>query len=222
LRGSKTRLVSTSGYLANPAFQSSMAQATSVSWRSLRMLLTDATDPGPIVEQQHWKRLWSNSQYTLWDTGDAGWAVVLEIESPTPYVINGSEFIWVGDKAIRLIAAASAPGTATIHAGLALSQALPPKIGNVRFNATDGAGDGCEWTMTDRGTSVSLFLHEGTNTLTLARTWPLAADVPIAPGADQRNPFLFALRKPTLTFDRGEANQHVSCPSGETRSAERR
>ena len=76
----------------------------------------------------------------------------------------------------------------------------------------------CEWTVTDRGTIVSLFLHEGNNTLTLARTWPLAADVPIAPEADQRNPFLFALRKPTLTFDLGAENQRVSCPSGEFHS----
>jgi hypothetical protein len=222
LRASKTRLVSTSGYLAAPPFQPAMAQAAPVSWRSLRLLLTDAADPGPIVEQQHWKQLWSNSQYALWDTGDAGWAVVSEIDSAYPYAVNGSELVWLGDKPTRLIATASGSGTATIHAGLALSQALPPTIGEVHFKSTDDAGEGCEWTLTDRGTIVSLFLHEGNNTLTLAKTWPLAADVPVAPEADQRNPFLFALRKPILTFDRGEANQQVSCPSGESRSGEQR
>jgi hypothetical protein len=222
LRASKTRLISTSGYLAAPPFQPAMAQAAPVPWRSLRLLLTDPADPGPIVEQQHWKRLWSNSQYALWDTGDVGWAVVSEIDSAYPYAVNGSELVWLGDKPTRLIATASRPGTATIHAGLALSQALPPTIGEVHFKAIDGAGEGCDWTLTDRGTIVSLFLHEGNNTFSLAKTWPLAADVPVAPEADQRNPFLFALRKPTLTFDQGEANQHVSCRSGESRSGEQR
>jgi hypothetical protein len=221
LRASKIRLVSTSGYLAAPPFQPAMAQATPVSWRSLRLLLTDAADPGPIVEQQHWKRLWGNSQYALWDTGDVGWAVVSEIDSAYPYAVNGSQLVWLGDKPTTLIAAASRPGRATIHAGLALSQALPPPIGEIHFKSTDDAGDGCEWTLTDRGTIVSVFLHEGNNTLTLAKTWPLAADVPVAPEADQRNPFLFALRQPILTFDQGEANQ-VSCPSGESRSGEQR
>ncbi len=221
LRASTTRLVSTSGYLAAAPFQSAMVQAAPVPWRSLRLLLTDATDPGPIVEQEHWKRLWSNSQYALWDTGDVGWAVVWQIDTPYPWVVNGSELVWVGDKATRLMTAASGPGTATIHAGLALSQALPPTIREIRFKATDDAGDRCEWTITDRGTTVSLFVHEGNNTLTLARTWPLAADVPIAPEADQRNPFLFALRKATLTFEPG-ANSGVSCPSGESRSGGQR
>jgi len=221
LRASKTRLVSTSGYLAAPPFQPAMAQATPVSWRSLRLLLTDAADPGPVVEQQRWKRLWSNSQYALWDTGDVGWAVVSEIDTAYPYAVNGSQLVWLGDKPTTLIATASRRGTATIHAGLALSQGLPPTIAELRFKSTDDAGDECEWTLTDR-TIVSVFLHEGNNKLTLAKTWPLAADVPVAPEADHRNPFLFALRKPILTFDQGEANQHVFCPSGEPRSGQQR
>jgi hypothetical protein len=222
LRASTTRLVSTSGYLAAPPFQAVMAQATPVPWRNLRLLLTDAADPGPIVEQQHWKRLWNNSQYALWDTGDVGWAVVSEIDNAYPWAVNGSQLVWLGDKPTTLIATASRPGRATIHAGLALSQALPPKIGEVHFKSTDDAGDGCEWTLTDRGTIVSMLLHEGHNTLTFAKTWPLAADVPVAPEADQRNPFLIALRKPILTFDQGDTNQRVPCPSGESRSGEQR
>jgi len=92
----------------------------------------------------------------------------------------------------------------------------------VHFKSIDDAGDGCEWTLTDRGTIVSMLLHEGHNTLTFAKTWPLAADVPVAPEADQRNPFLIALRKPILTFDQGDTNQRVPCPSGESRSGEQR
>jgi hypothetical protein len=222
LRAAKTRLVSTSGYLAAPPFQPAMAQATPVSWRSLRLLLTDAADPGPVVEQQQWKRLWSNSQYALWDTGNVGWAVVSEIDPAYPYAANGSQLVWLGDKPTTLTATASGPGRATIHAGLALSQALPPTIAELRFKSTGDAGDGCEWTLTDRGTIVSVFLHEGNNKVTLAKTWPLAADVPVAPDANQQNPFLFALRKPILTFDQGEANQHVACPSREPRSGEQR
>ena len=222
LRASKIRLISTSGYLAAPPFQAVMAQAAPVPWRSLRLLLTDAADRGPIVEQQHWKRLWSNTQYALWDTGDGGWAVIWQIDSPYPYVVNGSELVWLGDKPTKLTATANLSGTATIHAGLALSQPLPARFGEVRFNATDDAGDRCEWTLTDRGTIVSLFLHEGNNTLTLAKTWPLAADVPIAPEADQRNPFLFALRKPTLAFDHTTANERVFCPSGDPRPSDQR
>jgi len=222
LRASNTRLISTSGYLAAPPFQPAMAQAAAVSWRSLRLLLTDAADPGPVVEQQHWTRLWSNSQYALWDTGNVGWAVVSEIDTAYPYAVNGSQLVWLGDKPATLIATASRPGRATIHAGLALSQRLPPAIGELRFTSTDDAGNRCEWTLTDRGTIVSAFLHEGNNRFTFAKTWPLAADVPVAPDADQRNPFLFALRRPILTFEPEEANQQVSCPSGKPGSNEPR
>ena len=157
LRASKTRLVSTSGYLAAPPFQPAMAQAAPVPWRSLRLLLTDAADPGPVVEQQHWKRLWSNSQYALWDTGDVGWAVVSEIDTAYPYAVNGSQLVWLGER----------PTSAHSHSERAGQGDDPCRTcpessvaSDNRRTALQGQPttqvDGCEWTLTDRGTIVSL------------------------------------------------------------------
>jgi hypothetical protein len=200
LRGSKTRLVSYSGYLANPYFQPSMARATEIPWDSLRLLLTDATDGGPFVEQQYWKRLWSNSHYTLWDTGDVGWAVVGQIDNGYPYAA-GPDVVWVGDKPVTLVATASAAGIATVHTDLALSQPLSPTVGPFRLLVADAAGVKCEWTLAARGASLLLGLQPGKNVVTLAKTSPIG--VKVLPDADQRHPFMVGLLKPTLEFTRG-------------------
>jgi hypothetical protein len=82
----------------------------------------------------------------------------------------------------------------------------------LRFLATDGAGASCEWTMTTRGTSFVVGLEQGDNLLTLTKTLPAEADVPLAPEADHRYPFLFGLLKPTLEYQAGSPDISASCP----------
>jgi hypothetical protein len=209
LRDRKTRLIASSGYLATPHFQPSMLRAAVFPWNSLRLLLTEATDVGPVRERQHWKQLWRNDDYALWDTGDVGWAVVRQIETPYP---TGSNLIWLGPAPTRLVATTNLTGVATVHADLTLSQALLPSKVSLRFLATDGEGARCEWTMTTRGTSFVVGLEQGDNLLTLTKTLPAEADVPLTPEADHRYPFLFGLFKPTLEFQAGSPDISASCP----------
>jgi len=208
LRGARTRLVSSSGYLAAPGFQASMARSMPIPWESVRLLLTDATDGGPFIEQQHWKRLWGNRHYTLWDGGDVGWAVVSKIDNGYPYAA-GPNLVWIGDKPVTITAVANVAGIARIHADLGLSQPLPLAIGPVRLLAEDGAGAKCEWTVEAGGPSMLLGLQPGDNVLTLTKRWPVK--VYVLPDADQRHPFMVGLVKPTLEFSRGVPNASY-CP----------
>ncbi len=207
LRHEKTRLVSYSGYLAAPHVQPALQEAESIPWDSLRLLLTDATDGGPVVEQQSWKRVWGNSSYTLWDTGDAGWAVVWKIDNGYPFAA-GPNIVWVGDKPVTIVATASKAGVATVHADLGLSQPIAPSLGPIRLLTANGEDAKCEWTFANRGSSLLLGLQAGNNVLTLAKTSPVA--VPVLPEADQRHPFMVGLVKPTLEFSPGVTAVH--CP----------
>ena len=207
LRASKTRLVTSTGYLASPVFQPVIARATPIPWDSVRWLLTDATDPGPIVEEQRWRRVWSNTQMALWDTGGAGWAMVRQIDNGYPYASGGS-LVWVGDKPVTVLAAANTSGLATIHATLALSQAAPPSA-TFRLRASDGTGGQCEWTLPNGGFTLRLGLHVGENVLRLEKTSPI--DVPVLPTADQRHPFMVGLAKPTLAFSPGASDASSYC-----------
>ena len=201
LRDAKTRLVSPTGYLGNPQFQV-MARSMPIPWDSLRLLLTDAADAGPVVEQGHWRKVWGTSQYALWDTGDAGWAMVGQIDNGYPYAA-GPNLVWVADKPVTVVTVANASGVATIHGTLALSQAAPPSAA-FRLRAKDGMGAQCEWTLVDGGFTLRLGLRPGENVLVLEKASP--SDVPVLPTADQRFPFMVGLLKPTMAFSPGAAD----------------
>jgi hypothetical protein len=198
LRESKTRLVSYSGYLAAPNFHPAMLRAAEVPWNGLRLLLTDSVDGGPFMERQHWKRLWSNSKYTLWDTGDVGWAVAWQVENGYPYSVGGG-LLWIGDKPVTIVMAANRPGLAKAHINLGFSQPFAAPLGAVRLRVEDGFGNSCEWTVPEAGSSILIGLEEGDNVLTLVKTAPQG--VKLVEGADQRFPFMVGLVKPGLEFD---------------------
>jgi hypothetical protein len=210
LRGSKTRLITYSGYLAAPHVYPAMLRAMPVPWESLRLLLTDARDPGPVVETQGWKLLWRNDVYTLWDTGSLGWMVVSQIENPYPYAANTGG-VWIGDKPTRLIASASWPGIATIRAAaLGADRPWPASLRPARILTTDGMAITCEWVVPESGASLVFGVHSGNNVLSLAKTWPRSQEVP---AADERFPLLLMLSNPTLEFRRGAPDPSGSCPS---------
>ena len=147
------------------------------------------------------------AQYALWDARDSGWAIVGKVDNGYPFAA-GPNLIWVGDKPVTVFTAANAPGIATIHATLALSQAAPPDMA-FRLRAIDGMGRQCEWTLPKGEFSLTLGLHPGENVLLLEKTSPI--DVPVLPTADQRHPFMVGLQSPTLTFSPGNADASAYC-----------
>jgi len=206
LRDAKTRLVFPIGYLGNPTFQV-MTSSTPVPWDSLRLLLTDAADAGPVVEQGSWRKVWATSQYALWDTGEAGWAMVGQIDNGYPYAA-GPNLVWVADKPVTVVTVANAAGVATIHGTFALSQPAPPSTA-FRLRAKDGMGAQCEWSMVDDGFTMRLGVQPGENVLVLEKASP--THVAVLPTADQRFPFMVGLSKPTMAFSLGAAQSSDYC-----------
>jgi hypothetical protein len=205
LRRSKTRLIVYSGYLAMPHVYPAMMRAESPPWADLRLLLTDATDDGPIVEQQRgWKRLWHNKRYALWDTGGIGWAVAWRIDDPPPHTVGGNR-VWVGDTPTKLVVTASTDGIATIHATIDTSEVLP---GSLRFFTTNGSDARCAWIVSNSDVSLLWQVRPGDNNLTLFKKGPLEAEGVVA---DQQPSSMLALSTPTLEFQRTEPGASFAC-----------
>jgi hypothetical protein len=211
LRDIKVRVVAVSGYLAMPHVLPALLRAAPVPWGSLRLLLTDATDHGPVVETQGWKLLWRNDTYALWDTEDRGWIAVWSIDHP--YGIDGNEGhrrIWIGDEPTRLFAAANTDGIAILRGRFVADRPLPDAVRPARVLTTDGTGSRCDRSVDESATSLPLFVKAGDNLLALVKSWPPSRDVP---GPDERRPLTLGLVSPTLEFRRGIPDVFAPCPS---------
>jgi hypothetical protein len=79
LRDAPIQLADTDVYLAMPHVRPLLARAKPFPWSGVRFILTDAVDPGPIVELGDWTPVWRNTAYTLWDTGERNWAIATEV-----------------------------------------------------------------------------------------------------------------------------------------------
>ena len=210
LRDIKVRLVAVSGYLAMPHVLPAVMRAAPVPWGSLRLLLTDAADNGPVVETHGWKLLWRNDAYALWDTEDRGWIAVWSIDHP--YGIDGDEGhrrIWIGDEPTRLFAAASTDGVAVLRGRFVADRPLPAAGRPVRVLTTDGTGSHCGRSVDETGTSLPLYVKAGDNLLTLVKAWHPSRDFP---GPYERRPLTLGLINPTLEFRRGIPDAFVPCP----------
>lgn len=208
LRDAHTKVVAFSGYLAAAPFKALVERSTPIAWNDLRLLLTDASDPGPVVESQPGQQVWRNGRYTLWDTRSSGWAVVWQVDNGYPWAPN-DHIVWIGDKPVTIVATASGRGVATFHAGLSISQPLPETAPPIRLRAPERAGAGCEWGGTPQGFTLTLELQEGVNTLVLEKTSPTG--IAVLPTADQRHPFMVALDRPTMAFNSGTAEPATYC-----------
>jgi hypothetical protein len=209
LRHSTIRLVASSGYLAAPHLHGSLIRATPVPWNSLRLVLTDARDPGPFVEAQDWKRLWRNRVFTLWDTGDRGWAAVWRVEGP---YARGADLFEVGDTATILHAAANRPGLMTVRAGAGPAGAMPLAS---RLRVTDAAGAHCDHAIVSAEAWLRVALPAGDSVLRL--TSAPAAETPAGPSS---GPLMATLASPRVTFEagRGVAGGNA-CPSSPAAAA---
>lgn len=200
LRTVPMQLVSSIGYLALPHVQPAMVEAKTVPWTALRLLLTDATDKGPFLEHQNrWTPLWGNKSYTLWDTGDAGWAVAWKIDNGYPHSAN-PDVVWIADQPVTIVATANSDGVLRIRADLATTRPLSAEDLPVRVRSDDGFNRECEWPLRQGVNLLALGLRAGANTVTLNKTAPRA--VTTAPEAAAGVPLMVGLAKPTVAFDR--------------------
>jgi hypothetical protein len=95
LRGTRMRLGTTRGYFAMGHVRHA-AETDVLPWSAVRFLLTDATDPGPVIEQQDWIPVWQSRRYKLWDTR-GHWAVVAAAATPNGFEqVDGRPFFWLG------------------------------------------------------------------------------------------------------------------------------
>lgn len=200
LRDMKTRLVARAGLFAAPFAARAMGLADPIPWTSLRLLLTDAIDAGPFTEQSSgWTPLWRSGHYTLWDTHEAGWAIVSSTDNGYPSAA-GPDLVWIADQPVAVRVTASHDGTMLVDAKLALSQALSEAV-PIRVATTDSVGHVCERRLAYAGFSLPLGLRAGENTVTLVKTAPTG--IKVLAEADQRFPFMVGLLHPANTFHPG-------------------
>lgn len=90
-------------YLATPQVHKPLERATPIEWSDVRYLLTDAVDPGPVIENQGGRLVWRDGSYRLWAIGDRSWAIVTDASTPNGFErVDGEPFFWMGGGSTRL------------------------------------------------------------------------------------------------------------------------
>lgn len=147
LRDHPTRLGDVEGYMAMPIARAHVDRAVPIPWRDLRFILTDAVDPGPVVESEHWTLMWHNSTYRLWDTVDRGWAIATDVTNPNGLGhVDGVSFLWLGGgpTRFRIIArdAACLTIASRVEPGPSVSQT---DYRNIRLESSSQPSKSFQW-----------------------------------------------------------------------------
>ncbi|AMY11730.1 hypothetical protein LuPra_04988 [Luteitalea pratensis] len=96
LRDVKMRLGTTRGYFDLDHVRRSV-ESDALPWSAVQYLLTDAWDPGPVVEGGGWTLAWQSRRYRLWATDPQGWAVVTRSSTPNGFEQGGGrQTFWMG------------------------------------------------------------------------------------------------------------------------------
>jgi hypothetical protein len=102
LRDAHTRLGVFAGYLAMPGVRPPL-ESSPYPWEGMRYILSDAEDPGPVVEAQSWTLVWRAGPYRLWDTSGSSWAIVTDVDNPYGVErVDEKPFMWLGGGTTRL------------------------------------------------------------------------------------------------------------------------
>ena len=102
LRNAHTRLGVFTGYLGTTWVRGGL-ESSPYPWDGIRYILSDAEDPGPVVEDQSWTLVWRNGPFRLWDTGGSSWAIATDVENPNGVDRVGDKpFMWLGGGTTRL------------------------------------------------------------------------------------------------------------------------
>ena len=80
LRNARSRVGDFTGYIASEGARPLLENDARYPWETIRYVLTDGKDPGPVKEQQDWKLVWRSPVFALWDTRDSGWAAVTDVQ----------------------------------------------------------------------------------------------------------------------------------------------
>ena len=179
LRGTRMRLGTARGYFAMGHVRPA-AETDVLPWSAVRFLLTDATDPGPVIERQDWIPVWQSSRYKLWDTR-GHWAVVTEAATPNGFEqVGGRPFFWLGGGPSAFTVIASQPGCLALDGDATPGLSVRAATRAMRIGA--GAGRTRLFTASE-AVRVRVPIAEGRSSLALESLD--TADVP-PPGADRR------------------------------------
>jgi hypothetical protein len=161
LRNAHTRLGVFTGYLGSPHLRSSLDSSSRYPWNGIRYILSDAEDPGPVVDARSGTLVWRAGAFNLWDTSGSSWAIVTGIDNPNGLEHVGAKpFMWLGGGTTRFqviaqgqtclgLAGTMLPGpsvsrpngrTMLIHSAIGPSSTITMTAGTNRFIVSLPAG----------------------------------------------------------------------------------
>jgi hypothetical protein len=198
LRDQHIQLLQFPTYLGMPHVQPLMARAPVIAPASIRYLLTDTVDPGPLVEVEGWARVWRQGRYTLWDTAANGWAVAQTVSTPNGVErVNDHAFLWLGGGSMSVAITASRAGAARLAGRFIVGPNLPADTSSLHLRVGGTSGVDREVTIAPGPGAVCLPLSPGTTTWTLT---PLDRAEPSRQPSSDPRPRLIGLEAPTLQW----------------------
>jgi hypothetical protein len=181
-----------------PAQAADMRQAPQRPWREFRFVLTDDIDPGPVQEQEGWRKVWHAGAFSLWDTGRRGWAIVADVENPNGIDRAPDPWLWLGGGETRLTVIANRAGRLSLGAGFILGPSAPPSLMKRSLQIVTSAGSEETVTLPGGASSFVVPVSEGRNVYVLT---PLdAPTIRVQPNGDVRS-LILGMRSPTLSWE---------------------
>jgi hypothetical protein len=210
LRDQPITLLTKPLYLGMPHVQPFLARAPSIPPESIRYLLTDAADPGPVIARDEgWTLVWGVGPYSLWDTHARGWAVASSVTTPNGLErLGGQPFFWMGNGPTHVDIAANRPGTARVAADFRVGPNLPAGTTVLHVRVADMRGvDRVESIVPGQGT-ICLPISPGTSTWQLSS---LDAAIASPPGSADLRPRLIGITAPVLRWNPSSSGSAVGC-----------
>jgi hypothetical protein len=208
LRDAPVRLLTLPGYLGMPHVRPLIARSSSAPFESIRFLLTDAVDPGPLIEDEGWRLMWRSGPYALWDTQQHGWAVASEVSTPNGFEIyDGQPFFWMGGGPTGVEITANREGTVKLSARFIPGPNLPPGAAALRLRVVPSSGTARAHAIVAGEDAVCLPVTAGTMTWSLT---PVDAPVARSPTGDPRS-LLMGVLAPRLRWSMLDGARFDGC-----------
>jgi hypothetical protein len=209
LRDGPIRLLDTPGYLGAPHVQTLLSRAPDIPLGSIRFMLTDDVDLGPVVEDQGWTLVWHAGPYKLWDTRGRGWAIVPGLGAPAGAEALGDGFRIGGHEPTHFTIVASRPGTAKLVAQFEPWPTLSSDDTDARVRVASTGVDRVETIAPGRQT-ICLPVTQG------SAIWALTPLDPVGAPAGQRpepTPRTISVRRPVIQWEPVPMNAVDGCPT---------
>jgi hypothetical protein len=126
LRHARARLGDFSAYLSIPHVRPLLDRADAISWGDVRLILTDAEDPGPVREAQGWNLIWASGAYRLWSTSDRGWAIATDVRAQSgPDLASRGQVVSLDARPARVAVTASRAMNAVLSGDVDVASSAP-------------------------------------------------------------------------------------------------